>query len=120
MELYECDLSFLGGLGHVHKFVIVETTNWYYTVEKNDKGLSMQRSKKKSDVRENVDGHKRDKGEPSLKKVNKVSYGDSLQKLIQWIVRYEIHVKYDLIGDNCKDFAVRCYSVIMHSGDTSL
>ena len=49
VEMYECPVS--NGWFLKHKFVIFETTKWWWSVEKNDEGITIQRSKNKDHVK---------------------------------------------------------------------
>ena len=53
VEMYECPVSnsVVAGWFFKHRFVIFETKKWWWSVEKNDEGITIQRSKNKDNVK---------------------------------------------------------------------
>ena len=98
-----------------HQFVVLETTKWWWSIEKDDARILIQRSKKLEDVRDFVDTIKdgkhfmRDRRTP----VCQLSYDKgrkSMKDLIDFLYNTdELNLKYHFLDDNCKDFAKRIF-----------
>ncbi|CAF1251989.1 unnamed protein product [Adineta ricciae] len=94
-----------------HAFVVLETENWYYSLEISEKCVTMQRSKSKEDVRDSYPGEKLrnvlrgDKPERIKKAKGKKTMG----KVMKYIVDGEILDRnYEVLvgdGQNCQTFA---------------
>ena len=107
--IYKCPLSCLQltQLFLNHQFVVLKTKHWWWSIEKNDKHILIQRSKEISWVRNFVNQSAR------RTPVRQLSYGKgqkSMKELIEFLYKKnELNKKYDLLDDNCKDFAKRVF-----------
>lgn len=91
-----------------HAFVVFETNSWFWSLEKNNEGLTIQRSKK----REYVQHHYR----RTPRRTPVVSYDYlydakiNLAQLIKWLYdSMELYNTYHWLRDNCKHFARRVF-----------
>ena len=107
--IYKCPLSEwqLTNLLLNHQFVMIETKSWWWSIEKDDKKIFIQRDKCDHAVRDFV------KGEPRKDCVTQMS-SDQGRKTIKDLIRFlyetdELNIKYDLLENNCQDFATRIF-----------
>ena len=97
----------------VHTFVVFETKEYHWSVEKNDTGIFLQRSKQRSDVLEKICGQLRPGYGPVRlwsrfdSPVNDCTLYDVLNK-----VDIERQQPYHLTENNCQHFAISLYIVI--------
>ena len=86
-----------------HAFVLLETTSgWFWSVEKNDEGVFVQRSKNLFAVREFL----RHKERPSIINVISDSSVMPMRKFVHelWMSN-AITSEYNIVSNNCKHFA---------------
>ena len=98
-----------------HQFFVLGTTKWWWSIEKDDARILIQRSKQLKDVRDSVDTiedgkhFKKERRNP----VCELSYDigrKSMKDLIDFLYNTdELNIKYDLLNDNCKHFAKRIF-----------
>ena len=98
-----------------HQFVVLETTKWWWSMEKDDARILIQRSKQLEDVRYFVDTIKhrqhfmKDRRTPMCQ----LSYDKgrkSMKDLIDFLYNiHELNIKYHFLDDNCKDFAKKIF-----------
>ena len=107
--IYKCPLSKwqLTKLLFNHQFVVFETKSWWWSIEKDDKRIFIQRNKYLSSVRDFVNGERR-------KDFVTAMSDDEGHKTIKDLIRFlyytdELHIKYDLVENNCQDFAKRIF-----------
>lgn len=107
--IYKCPLSGwqLTKLLLNHQFVVFETQSWWWSIEKDDKRILIQRGKYLSTVRDFVSS------EPRKQFVTPMSY-DKGRKTLEDLIHFlydtdELNIKYDLLENNCKDFAKRIF-----------
>jgi len=94
-----------------HVIILLKTDNWYWTIEKNDAGIVLQRSKTVNHVTDYIAGQRRDK--PAIEANSSRCYG-KVKDLLEWLVRTgELHKPYDLLNENCVHFAYRVMSFVM-------
>lgn len=90
-----------------HQFVVLETANWYWSIEKNDTEILIQRSRYFSWVQEN------EKQKLRNTPIVLVSYDKgrcSMKDLINFIYqKNELNTAYNWAVDNCKGFATRIF-----------
>ena len=93
-----------------HKFIVLETDKWWWSIEKNAEGITIQRSKKlgyiKDRYRRNlrpkpVDEMKWDIGQRTMKELVEFLYKED-----------ELHKRYNVFSQNCKHFAERIFDEI--------
>ena len=98
-----------------HQFVVLETTKWWWSIEKDDARILIQKSKQLKDVRDSVDTI--EDGQHFIKErrtpVCELSYDKgrkSMKDLIDFLYNTdELNNKYDLLNNNCKHFAKRIF-----------
>ncbi|KAL4240587.1 hypothetical protein ACF0H5_001379 [Mactra antiquata] len=88
-----------------HNFVFFETDHWYWTIEKNDECILIQRSTHASAVKEFAPGWKRN---TPIKLEKKDIARGGIIDLIKWLYRKnELSKTYNLLFSNCQQFAHR-------------
>ena len=96
-----------------HAFIILETDEWWWSIEKNSEGLTMQRSKYRESVNNFYRGKKRTtgiRGINNMKKMGLPNAGVSLADFFNVLQsKHELAKEYSLFADNCQDFAQRLY-----------
>ncbi|EGT58361.1 hypothetical protein CAEBREN_19348 [Caenorhabditis brenneri] len=104
-----------GWFGNWHEYTLVETTNWYWSVEKMAEGLFVQRSKSKNIIRCKFGADDRSKDRSEGRSSN-VSFGENLMKIAQWIInRRELGNTYHVLDRNCHHFASLLHEAIVRS-----
>lgn len=90
-----------------HQFVVVETKNWWWSIEKNSKHILIQRAKRLSSVKDFLNQTRRNTP------VKEMSYDRgrySMKELITFLYKTdELNKHYDWINDNCKSFTKRVF-----------
>ena len=93
-----------------HQFVVLDTNKWWWSIEKNDKHILLQRSKSLSCVR---DIRSQTKRNTPLKQVRYGKRCKSMKDLVRFLYnRDELNKHYDWIYDNCKNFAERVFEFL--------
>ncbi|XP_078347406.1 uncharacterized protein LOC144632600 [Oculina patagonica] len=91
-----------------HQFVVLETDNWWWSIEKNGQEILIQRSKNLSWVRDY------EQRELRITPIVEMSYDigrKSMKDLIEFLYRKnELSTIYHWIDDNCKAFAKRLFN----------
>ncbi|CAF0765380.1 unnamed protein product [Adineta ricciae] len=94
-----------------HAFVVLETENWYYSLEISEKCVTMQRSKSKEDVR---DSYPRERLRNVLRgdtpeRIRRAKGKKTMSEVMKYIVDNEILDRnYEVLvddGQNCQTFA---------------
>ena len=103
--LYKCPL-FKHQITQVflnHKFVVLKTRSWYWSLEKNTKGITLQRSNHLECVRDYIGPEERNKDIVECSRAP-VQWTDKF--LPYWSTKSQ-HLKspYNLLFSNCKHFA---------------
>ena len=95
-----------------HHFLVLKTNNWFYSLEKNDKGVYLQRSKEQRSVRKYIDGDRRFEGITRCTRIALLETmpitksNGSLRSLINFISEEKlIGEKYHIVFSNCQRFA---------------
>lgn len=92
-----------------HIFIVFETNDWWWSIEKNSEGITIQRSKHcwtvyskyRRESRNDRTLMKEDKGRKTMK------------ELIEWLYKEnELNKKYDYISSNCKHFAKAVFDYV--------
>ena len=98
-----------------YQFVVPETTKWWWSIEKDDARIVIQRSEQLNNVRDSVDTIEDGKHLQRERRtpVCQLSYDEgrkSIKDLIDFLYdRDELNIEYDLLEDNCKDFAKKVF-----------
>ena len=92
-----------------HTFIMFETNDWWWSVEKNDNGVFVQRSKHQWAVRDRLAGEKRPR-------VTQVASDTSTYTVRDFVVALaetdSLKRKYSLLFNNCKDFAKEIFDKV--------
>lgn len=90
-----------------HLFVVFETNYWWWSVEKNSEGITIQRSHNLYTVR---DKHRQTKRVPGVVIVKVDEAKKSVKDLIEWLYHEdELNKTYHFYSSNCQVFANRVY-----------
>jgi len=91
-----------------HAFVVFETETWWWSIEKNNQNVTIQRSKKLDSVLHN---YQRIQRIGPVKVVMKARGRGSVRDLIDTLWRKNLLIKsYDVMGESCKFFAVTVFN----------
>ena len=108
--VYKCPISKwqLTQLYFCHQFVVLKTNNWYWSIEKNDKHILIQRSKSLSCVRDFK--YQTERRNTPVVQLSFDKGWKTMKQLIEFLYREnELNNKYNWIADNCQDFAKRIF-----------
>ncbi|XP_037036017.1 uncharacterized protein LOC119074136 [Bradysia coprophila] len=95
-----------------HKFIICRTsTDWYYSIEKNTKGIYIQRGGSLSRVRDYFLGEERSGISSNSSAFNEmISSSTTIKDIVRWIYESsQLDQPYHVIQSNCQDFAGRLH-----------
>jgi hypothetical protein len=90
-----------------HAFIVFETKNWFWSIEKNSAGIVIQRSKKKESVKCHLGPCSRP--EP-IEESDEDTGRFKVEDLIAWLYKEkELNKKYNVKTANCQHFAERIW-----------
>ena len=90
-----------------HQFVVLETSDWWWSIEKNGEGITIQRSKKLSYVK---DYYRRTKRIKPIEEVNSDQGQMKMKDLIEFLYQEnELNKPYHFMNENCQHFAKRIF-----------
>lgn len=98
-----------------HTYVILETNDWWWSLEKNEEGLSLQRSKKLAAVRDRYRQKGRTTGIRGITEAteDRARGGLKLNALVTWLWSQDfLRQEYDLLNSNCQHFAKKVFDWI--------
>jgi hypothetical protein len=99
-----------------HDFILFETDKWWWSIEKNDAGVTIQRSKHIEYVRDRYRRAKRTTGlfgMHGIKLEKKYKGSHTLNELIDHIyIKNYLNEDYHLLENNCQHFADKIYQFI--------
>jgi hypothetical protein len=100
--------------GAWHEFTVVESTSWFWSFEKQDYGICVQRSKDKLIVKDKFRGKDR-KG--SVKDEGRAAqlgrYGETIYDIFNWIYKNDFVIEgYHITKKNCHYFASLLFEAI--------
>lgn len=99
-----------------HSFIVFETNNYWWSIEKNSEGITIQRSFNLETVR---DKHRHTQRVLPIKHVKDDSARKNLKDLINWLYNEdELNNTYNVLLSNCQTFAKRVYNHV-HGERTS-
>ena len=90
-----------------HQFLVIKTTNWYWSIGKDSEKILLQRSKAKNCVEKCKEGQAR---YTPVKMIVEIEGKGSMRDLIKFICENELDKTYYLLGDNCQRFAERLFN----------
>ena len=87
-----------------HAFVVIQTDKWWWSIEKNTEGITIQRSRKKKFVQDIYRGIKRASQCKLIKEHQ--GNGKGINAVHNWLYQSDqLNKKYNLRKNNCKHFA---------------
>ncbi|KZS02618.1 uncharacterized protein LOC123472545 [Daphnia magna] len=100
-----------------HAFIVIETNDWWWSIEKNTEGITIQRSKNLKSVRDMYQRKKRTTGWTSLTSIrnNKTAQGGNttISELINYVWRKDCVTNvYHVLSANCQGFAALVFDRI--------
>ena len=109
IDSYRCSLFGNGEENPLayHQFLVIKTTNWYWSIEKDSEKILLQRSKTKDCVENFKEGQAR--YTPVKVMVESEGKG-SMIDVIKFICETELGKEYNLLDDNCQHFAGRIFN----------
>ena len=90
-----------------HQFLVIKTTNWYWSIGKDSEKILLQRSKAKNCVEKCKEGQAK---YTPVKMIVEIEGRGSMRDLIKFICENELDKTYYLLGDNCQRFAERLFN----------
>jgi len=97
-----------------HTYMVLETDQWWWSLEKNNEGLTLQRSKKLEAVRDRYRQAERTEGVRGISKEKEGSTGKmELMSLIKWLW-YEdcLRQPYHWLESNCQHFTKKVFDKV--------
>jgi hypothetical protein len=114
--IYKHNLSSLvpKWFGAWHEFTVVESKSWYWSFEKDSKGIRVQRGKTLKSVKEYYRGERRTGTvEPEGRPSQQGRKGDTIQDIFIWIYRKDyLNQSYHVTESNCHYFASLLFEAI--------
>ena len=96
-----------------HMVIIFETEDWWWSIEKNDEGITIQRSKTLTYVKDN---YRRGARNPGMKLMKEDRADQSVNDLIDWLWKSdELNNKYNLVNRNCQHFGKKVFNFVAAS-----
>ncbi|XP_046643391.1 uncharacterized protein LOC124328583 [Daphnia pulicaria] len=98
-----------------HAYIVFETDQWWWSIEKNELGVTIQRSKNEAYVRDKFRRQDRtsDLFGNGIQCEQKYKGSHTLQELIDHIYSKDyLNEEYNVVSNNCKDFADKIYQFI--------
>jgi hypothetical protein len=97
-----------------HAFIVFKTKSWWWSIEKNNANITVQRSKSEKSVRDKCCGQKRQVGlTTGITVKNKCKGEKTVAELIRHIHEQDyLNQDYDLVFYNCQSFAARIYEFL--------
>lgn len=114
MEMYKNTLTEvqLTSSAASHHFLVFSTKKWYYSIEKNDQGLFLQRAEKRDSVIKYIKGDRRRIGPTKCTQITLMktmpddNSNGSLKRLIKFVWDKKLILnKYHIARANCQMFA---------------
>ncbi len=91
-----------------HQFVVIETDNWWWSIEKNAEEIDIQRSKYAKGVRDYAINEKR---RTPLRRVSSDIGQKTMKELIEFLYQYdELNARYFLGLRDCQHFAEKVFN----------
>ena len=90
-----------------HQFVVLETSAWWWSIEKNGEGITIQRSRGLSYVK---DYYRRTERIKPIEEVNSDQGRMKMKDLIEFLYQEnELNKPYHFMNENCQHFAKRIF-----------
>ena len=96
-----------------HEFIVLETTSWWWSIEKHSEGITIQRSKTFRAVKDKYRQHDRTTGLRGISENRRGKGRKSVNDLINWLWSSDqLNKKYNLLARNCQDFATAVFDYV--------
>ncbi|XP_045027638.1 uncharacterized protein LOC116933249 [Daphnia magna] len=100
-----------------HAFIVIKTLNWWWSIEKNMEGITIQRSKKLESVCDMYQRKKRTTGWTPLTKITKYKTTEGGNTTIKDFINYMwrkdvLNEDYHIVSANCQKFAALLFDRI--------
>ncbi|CAG0885243.1 unnamed protein product [Cyprideis torosa] len=93
-------------VGFYHMFVVLQTKDWWWSVEKTSEGITIQRSEFREYVRDRYRGKRR----PHYKFLSKDSTRYKIQDVFEWLYdENELNKEFSFMTENCQHFTKRIF-----------
>lgn len=89
-----------------HAFLLIDTENWYYSMETSENNITLQRSKEVMDVRDKDLSNDRSRVRCAIKAEGDRTIKDLLKYLVKEKLLFD---EYNLFAKNCKHFAKKIF-----------
>ena len=126
VEIFKIKLSLLSSripviAGAWHEFTVVKSENWYWSFEKNSKGIYVQQGKTAESVKDYCFGEKRTKVNPEGRHSEEEHEGDTIQDIFIWIYSNDhLNQGYHATKSNCHHFASLVFEAIARQNGRQL
>ena len=96
-----------------HMIIVFETEEWWWSIEKNDEGITIQRSKWREAVRDRYRQGERNSGLFGISRIKKDTGRKSVNDLIDWLWgENELNNYYDISSSNCQHFGKKVFNFV--------
>jgi hypothetical protein len=86
---------------------VLETSDWWWSIEKNTEGITIQRSKHITYVRDN---YRRNKRLTPVAEMNSDKGRMKMKDLVEFLYKKdELNKTYNVLSENCQDFSKRIF-----------
>ena len=93
-----------------HMFIVFETEDWWWSIEKNDEGITIQRSKSVRAVRDKYRQTMRNSG---ISSIEQDGGRKSVNDLIEWLWKEnELNDEYNILLSNCQHFGTKVFNFV--------
>jgi hypothetical protein len=112
-EKVSCVYSYMGPLTYnlpptleiYHRYIVIKTTKYWWSIEKNTKGITLQRGLQEDDVVKQCRGEVRSETEEWLKNEKDTSSHATMGEFFKFLVNNKKNFNdYYWYGNNCKGF----------------
>ena len=96
-----------------HMIIVFETEEWWWSIEKNDEGITIQRSKSRTAVRDRYRQGKRNSGLSGISTMETDTGRKCVNDLIDWLWRQnELNNYYNITSNNCQHFGTKVFNFV--------
>ena len=96
-----------------HMIIVFKTEDWWWSIEKNDEGITIQRSKEATAVRDKYRKRDRISGLSDISTMKTDTGRKSVHDLIDWLWKEnELNNFYDITSSNCQHFGKKVFNFV--------
>ena len=103
----------LTALKFYHCFLVIRTNNYWWSIEKNSEGITLQRSERLNKVTDWYQDERRKVGRTGIKKMQSMKLPNAQVQLSEFFknlrINNELKKEYNCFSSNCQHFAERWY-----------